>query len=221
MRRNVVLIGASGMAREAINVVRARDAVAGARTRVVILDDDPATWGRSMGCFRVSGGLDLLGAHPDHDVVVCVGKGTSRRWIVERLRRAGVGSDRFATLVHPSVVAPQDCLIGAGTILMAGVVLTADVVVGDHVVVMPNVTLTHGDEVGSFATLCAGVALGGDVHIASGAYLGMNASVRERVQVGRDAVLGMGSVLLRDLPAGEAWAGSPAHPIERRTEVPR
>jgi serine acetyltransferase len=34
--------------------------------------------------------------------------------------------------------------------------------------------------------------------------------VREHVTVGAGSVVGMGSVVLRDVPAGEVWAGNPA-----------
>lgn len=219
MTRRLVLIGASGLAREAMNVVHAWDSVSGSRTSMVVLDDDAGTWGSHVGQAEVLGGIDRLADLPDHEILVCVGRGASRRLIVERLRRTGAGRDRFATLVHPRVQVPDDSRVGNGSILMEGVVITADVSVGHHVVVMPHVTLTHGNVVESHATLCAGVTLGGDVRVESGAYVGMSASVRERVRIGRDAVLGMGSVLLVDLPDGERWAGAPARPLNHRMEV--
>lgn len=221
MTQGLVLVGASGLAREAMNLVRAWDAVSGNRTSMVVLDDDPATWERRIGEVEVEGGLSGLSDHPDHEILICVGRGDRRRGIVERIRRSGVGRDRFATLVHPRVQIPEDSSVGVGSIVMEGVVVTADVSLDDHTVVMPHVTLTHGDVVESHATLCAGVALGGDVHVGSGAYVGMNAGVRERVRIGRDAVLGMGSALLQDLPDGERWAGSPARPLDQRMEVTR
>lgn len=221
MTRGLVLIGASGLAREAMNVVHAWDSVSGTRTSMVVLDDDVSTWGARLGRAEVMGGIDRLADLLDHDIVVCVGRGASRRAIVQRIRRSGAGRDRFATLVHPRVQIPDDSRVGTGSILMEGVVITADVSIGDHVVVMPHVTLTHGNVVESNATLCAGVVLGGDVRVGSGAYVGMGASVRERVRIGRDAVLGMGSVLLRDLPDSERWAGTPARPLNHRMEVAR
>lgn len=202
----LLVVGASGLAQEAINVARAMDP--GVELRVV--DDDVARWGSNVGGVPVVGGVDAVTEYPDHRVVVCVGRGTLRRGLVERVRRLGVAHGRFATLVHPQVMVPEDCVVGAGSIVMAGVVMTAGVVVGDHVVVMPHVTLTHGNVIHDFVTLCAGVTLGGDVEVDSGAYLGMSASVRERVRVGRDATLGMGSVLLSDLPAEQRWVGAPA-----------
>ena len=202
----LVLVAAGGLARETIEAVRA-----GTPERsVVVLDDDEERQGTAIGGAEIVGGLTDIKTYDDRSVVVCAGRGAVRRQLVDRLAGLGVTSDRYATVVHPSVSVPPTCHVGAGSVLLAGVVLTADVTVGEHVVVMPHVTLTHDDVVEDYATLCAGVTLGGSVRVGEGAYLGMNASVRENLQVGAGGLLGMGSVLLRDLPALEAWAGCPA-----------
>jgi sugar O-acyltransferase (sialic acid O-acetyltransferase NeuD family) len=149
--------------------------------------------------------------------VICAGSGAARRRIADRLASGGIRSGRYATVVHPSAVVSDSCVIGPGSVLLAQVSMTADVTLGEHVVVMPQVVMTHDVVVSDFTTLCAGVALGGNVHVESGAYLGMNSSVRQGLRVGRDATLGMGSVLLRNLPAEQTWVGVPAKSVEARS----
>ena len=205
----LVLVGASGLAREAtaVAVLMRHDGP------VQVVDDDPATWGTLHGLAPVLGAVEVATELVDHEVVLTLGKGRIRRRVAARLDVLGMDPARYTSLVHPRIVLPGSCHLGTGCIAMDGVVMTADVEVGDHVVLMPQVTLTHGCVVEDFATLCAGVTLGGDVRVGETAYLGMNASVREGVTVGAGSVLGMGSVLLEDLPAGETWAGVPARPI--------
>jgi sugar O-acyltransferase (sialic acid O-acetyltransferase NeuD family) len=203
---SLVLVAASGLAREALATLRAT----GKPVDAVVLDDDPARHGTELSGVDVVGGLEDVKRYDTSEVLVCAGKGSTRRALVDRLSDLGVGPDRYATVVHPSVQVPDSCVIGAGSLVLAGVVLTADVRLGGHVVVMPHVTLTHDDMVEDFATLCAGVTLGGSVRVGTSAYVGMSASVRENVTVGAESLLGMGSVLLHDLPAGETWAGCPA-----------
>ncbi|MCU1480123.1 MAG: acetyltransferase [Subtercola sp.] len=203
---DLLLVGASGLAREALNVVRAS-----LEFRVIgILDDNEGRYGTTIDGVGVLGALSLVHEHPSASLVICVGRGTHRALIDERLRRIGVTDKRYARVIHSAVDVPRDCHVGAGSIVLAGVVLTSGVILGRHVVVMPNATLTHGNRVESFATLCAGVTLGGGVRVAEEAYLGMNSAVRERVRIGRRATLGMGAALLHDLPAGETWVGVPA-----------
>lgn len=201
--RDLLLLGASGLAREAAAADQAGHRVIG------VLDDDPGKRGTRVGGVEVLGGI-AHAAEYDADLLVCVGSGAGRRAIVARLAGLGVDPARYATLVDASVRIPDGCALGAGSILLAGVALTADVTIGRHVVVMPNTTLTHDVRLDDFATLTAGVSLAGNVRVGEAAYLGMNAAVRQGVVVGPGAVVGMGAAVLADVPPGETWAGVPA-----------
>ncbi|WP_213456062.1 acetyltransferase [Rhizomonospora bruguierae] len=204
MRRDLVIVGAGGFARETAAAVRATD-----RWNLLgFLDDDPALPG------TVRGGVPILGGTadvpPGAAVVVCVGNPRAFDVRTGLVRRLALPTDRYATIVHPAASVPAGCVLGPGTVLLAGAVLTADVAVGAHVAVMPQAVLTHDDVVGDFATVASGVRLGGGVRIGSGAYLGAGCLVRESVAVGEYAQVGMGAVVLRDVPPGQVWVGNPA-----------
>jgi sugar O-acyltransferase (sialic acid O-acetyltransferase NeuD family) len=211
----LLLIGASGLATEVAECARRLG-----REVVGCLDDDPYLAGHVLpGGVKVLGTTDSLQAFEaltdaeSSALLVCVGQGSLRRRVVERLRGDGVGAERFATLIDERTVVPPGTVIGAGTVLLAGVVITAPITIGAHVVVMPHVTLTHDDVVEDFVTLAAGVRLGGGVRVGPTAYLGMSSSVRQGLTVGEGATLGMGAVLLQDQPAGQTWVGVPARPL--------
>jgi len=209
--RDIVLVAASGLAREVLSVLEGHPDV----RPVAFLDDDPRLWGTQVGGVPVMGSLGEAELWLGARFVVCTGAGPARAAIVERLTAVGVASSDYATVVDPSVRIPSSVHLGLGSVVLSHVSFTADVRVGRHVVVMPGATLTHDDAVCDYATVCAGVALGGGVRVGRGAYLGMNASVRQDLTVGDGAVLGMGSVLLQNLPPEETWAGNPAHRLER------
>jgi sugar O-acyltransferase (sialic acid O-acetyltransferase NeuD family) len=205
-----MIVGAGGLTREVLELVHA----AAPAWRVAgILDDATGTHGTQLGGHPVLGGLDAVADWPDAQLVVCVGSPRdpgSRQRVVERL---AVPAERYATLVHPAAVLAPSTRIGAGTIVLAGAVATADVSIGAHVVLMPGVIMTHDDVLADYVTVAAGVRLAGGVHVQDGAYLGAGALVRENVVIGAGAVVGMGAVVLRDVPAGEVWAGMPARRI--------
>jgi sugar O-acyltransferase (sialic acid O-acetyltransferase NeuD family) len=210
----LVLVAASGLAREVIASIRdaGRDDVVG------ILDDDPALAGTSVAGVPVLGGADRA-ARCSEPLLLCAGQGRSRAALAARLGALGVGRERYATHVHPSAVVGDGSRLGSGTIVLAGSVLTCDVTVGSHVVLMPRVLLTHDDVVDDFATFAGGAALAGRVRVGTRAYLGTNSAVRQDLTVGADAVIGMGSVVLRDVPDGQTWAGNPATPLHRTEPV--
>lgn len=212
----LLLVGASNLAREATAVA----VMCGHPGPLQIVDDERAQWGTLHGLIPVLGSVELANELVDHDVVLAFERGRVRRRVAARLDMRGFDAGRYTSVIHPRIVLPGSCSIGAGCIALDGVVLTADVEVGDHVVLMPQVTLTHGCVVEDFATLAAGVSLGAGVRVGAGATLGMNSSVRDGVRIGNDATLGMGSVLLEDLPAGETWVGVPARPISQPAGLP-
>jgi sugar O-acyltransferase (sialic acid O-acetyltransferase NeuD family) len=201
--REVLLLGASGLAREAASALPPEYRAVG------ILDDNTDLLGQRMAALKVLGGIDDAAEH-GAQLLVCVGSGAGRRRIVDRLSRLGVGHDRYATLIGASVRIPQSCNVGSGSILLGSIVLTDNVTIGRHVVVMPNVTLTHDTVIGDFATVTAGVSLAGAVVLEDECYVGMNATIRQNVRVGQGAMVGMGAAVVSDVPAGETWAGVPA-----------
>jgi sugar O-acyltransferase (sialic acid O-acetyltransferase NeuD family) len=213
---DLLLIGASGLAREVASAVPH-----GAWRVIGLLDDDSALHGANVGGLDVLGGIESA-AGRDESLLVCVGDGSVRREIVDRLADLGVGDDRFATFVDETVRIPATVSVGVGSILLAGSVLTADLVLGRHVVLMPGVVLTHDDRVGDYVTIAAGVVVGGFVALGAESYLGMNASVRQRTTIGAGAVVGMGAAVLTDIPDGETWAGVPARRLQTtRREGPQ
>ncbi|VXA99627.1 Sugar O-acyltransferase, sialic acid O-acetyltransferase NeuD family [Arthrobacter sp. 9AX] len=209
----LILIAASGLAREVLAMVRA----SGQYDVVGLLDDDKEMAGVTVDGAPVLGTIDDAGKYTHALILVCIGSGRSREAVVERLTGMGLNEARYATAIDPSVHYPEGCRIGRGSILLRNVTMTASVTLGSHVVAMPSVTFTHDDDVADFATFAAGVSLGGGVRIGRAAYLGMNASVRERTSVGAYATVGMGAAVLSNVPDGETWVGVPAHEIERES----
>lgn len=211
--RDLLIAGAGGLARETASAVAAVNAVDPRWALRGFLDDDPALHGTTVSGAPVLGALPTVHDHPDAAVVVCIAnpRNPGVRGLVTR--RLGLPADRYATIVHPSASVGAGCTVGPGSVLLAQTVLTADVTVGAHVAVMPQVVLTHDDMVEDFVTIASGVRVSGGVTVGEAAYLGTGALIRESLQIGARSIVGMGSVLLRDVPAGEVWAGNPARLI--------
>lgn len=55
----------------------------------------------------------------------------------------------------------------------------------------------------------------GKVVIGKRVFIGMNTLIVNAVNIGDDAVIGAGSIVNRDIPAGEIWAGNPAKFIKK------
>lgn len=202
----LILIGATGLARDVIAVVRGT----GEFDLLGILDDDDGLAGSMLDGAHVLGEIAEVGKYPHVQLTVCLESGSLRAEAVARLAALGAGPNRFATVIHPSVVIPHGCSVGEGSILLANVVMTAAVTLGRHVVALPRTTFTYGDVAEDFTTFGAAAVLGESVVVGRAACLGMRSSVRDRCRIGSRAVVGDGAAVVADVPDGEVVGGVPA-----------
>ena len=209
----LLLIGAGGLAREALATIAAVNEVRPRWTVLGLLDDAPEKHGTLVDGAEVLGPVDLVHEHPDAQVLICTASPARRDSRVRIARRLGFDDERYATLVHPRASIAAGVELGVGTMVFACAVITAPQRVGRFVLAMPHVLLTHDDAVSDGVTLAGRAALAGAVRVGESAYIGSGALVREGLTIGAGALVGMGSVVLRDVPAGETWAGVPAREL--------
>lgn len=56
----------------------------------------------------------------------------------------------------------------------------------------------------------------GKIHIGRRVFIGVNTVVANSVTIGEGALIGAGSIVTKDIPAKQIWAGNPAHFIRER-----
>lgn len=56
----------------------------------------------------------------------------------------------------------------------------------------------------------------GKVHIGKNVFIGLNTIITNAVTIGDRAVIGAGSIVTKNIPEGEVWAGNPARFIRNR-----
>lgn len=56
----------------------------------------------------------------------------------------------------------------------------------------------------------------GEVHIEEDAFVGCNVTICNSVTIGKGSIVGAGSVVTKDIPPYQCWAGNPAHYIKDR-----
>lgn len=105
----------------------------------------------------------------------------------------------------------KDCLIGPLTL---DAIHPEDVIIGDGCTVTKGVVLlTHFYDT---SILNEHAYTRGILRIGNRCYIGMNAIFTKPVNVGDGAVIGAGSVVTKDIPPYEVWAGVPARFICKR-----
>jgi len=56
----------------------------------------------------------------------------------------------------------------------------------------------------------------GSVHIKRGAFIGARTIITKPCTIGNNSIIGAGSVITKDVPDNEIWAGNPARFIKKR-----
>lgn len=87
--------------------------------------------------------------------------------------------------------------------------------IGARTFLNARVHIGHDAQIGADCEFGAGVVICGHVRVGDGVRIGGNSWVRPRITVGAGARIGGGSVVVKDVPAGEVWAGNPARPLTR------
>lgn len=108
---------------------------------------------------------------------------------------------------------PAEAEVGDGVVLehyAMGVVLHPQVKIGDRCRIYHHVTLASESCIGSehFVIL--------EDEVTIGAHSIVVARSNSTLRIGKSAIVGAGSVVTKDIPSGEVWAGNPARFLRRR-----
>lgn len=124
----------------------------------------------------------------------------------------------------------QFCVIFAGAKIGDNCNICANVLIENEVTVGNNVTVKSGVQLWDGVTLEDNVFVGPNVTftndlfprsknpdwelsktvVKKGASIGANSTILCGITIGENAMIGAGSVVTKDVPAGELWVGNPA-----------
>lgn len=142
--------------------------------------------------------------HPLSDVQSRnIGEGTRIWQFCVVLPGARIGAD---CNICSNVLIENDVVIGDRVTVKCGVQVWDGLRIGDDVFIGPNVTFTN-DPFPRSRQMPEKFA---ETVVRNGASIGANATILPGVTIGEKAMVGAGSVVTRDVPAGELWFGSPA-----------
>lgn len=137
-----------------------------------------------------------------------IGKGTRIWQFCVVLGGASIGDD---CNINSHCFVENDVRVGDRVTVKCGVQLWDGLRVADDVFIGPNVTFTND----LFPRSKVYPSRFEQTTICKGASIGANATILCGITIGEGAMIGAGSVVTRDVPAGEVWYGNPAR--RRRT----
>lgn len=218
MSRRIVVVGASGFGREALDVIAAVNArsLEPVFDVVGVLDDLPSAENLARlerRSVRYLGPLEpWLEAIAGVDVpqgpayVVGIGSPGIRARLAARFEAAGL---RAVSLVHPTAVIGTNVGLGEGVVICAGAILSTEVVLGVHCHVNPGAVIGHDTVLGDFVSVNPSATISGAVHISDRTLVGAGSVVLQGLSVGADVTIGAAACVTRHVPNGVVVKGVP------------
>lgn len=102
----------------------------------------------------------------------------------------------------------EDVYIGNGTHVAPGTL--GYTTIGDGCRIGHNCNIGHDARIGRDTLVIAHAKIAGWARVGGRCKIYMGAMIKNGVTIGDGATVGMGAVVIRDVPAGETWAGNPA-----------
>lgn len=87
--------------------------------------------------------------------------------------------------------------------------------IGDGTKIDNLVQVAHNVQIGKGVLIVGQTGIAGSAEIGDGAVLGAQVGIAEHVKIGAGARIAATSGVMRDIPAGEDWAGTPARPARQ------
>ena len=103
--------------------------------------------------------------------------------------------------------------VGANTCIDRG--SWDDTVIGENSKLDNLVQIAHSVTIGRNCMLAAHTGISGSSTVGDGAVFGGRAGIADHIDIGAGARVAAAAGVMKDIPAGETWAGTPARPIRR------
>jgi UDP-perosamine 4-acetyltransferase len=206
VRETVVVLGAGGHAKVALDILSEMDHVEVAGFTSPDGKPDELFGYRCLGTDEV---LEELLRSGIRCAFVAVGDNRRRDTCLRALEARGF---RLVNAISPGAIVSRRAQLGEGVAIMPGAVVNAGARIGDGAIVNTNATVDHDCLIGRCAHIGPGASLAGCVRVGTGAFLGVGSTVVPNTEIGDWSVIGAGAAVVRSIPAGVVAVGVPAVP---------
>lgn len=216
MRRPLIILGTSGLAREMAMLAEQIDTARQRWELMGFIGERMEDAGKQLAGVPILGDDQwLLDQDFAADLVIGIGYPKVRAKVLRRYLAQG---DRFQypNLIHPSAVFDgRRVALGRGNVITAGCIFTCEISVGDFNLFNWNTTVGHDASIGSYNVMNPSVNVSGWVRLGDRILVGTGCQILENIQVQSDSVLGAGAVVRAAVASGQTVVGVPGKPLQR------
>lgn len=192
--QDIIIVGAGGMGREVLAVVKNINTLIPTWNFLGFVDDGK-TAGDIVNNTKVLGGLDYINTLSSKTaVVIAISLPKVRKQLKEKITNSNVF---FPTIIHPSVIISDAEFvgIGEGCLLLINTVFTTNITIGDFVIVNAGAIINHDAQIDSFSTIMPGVNISTGAKVGMGCYIGTGSKISKPVGISAWESLPAGTII--------------------------
>lgn len=212
MIQKIAIVGAGGAAREIAWLIREINEAEPTFEFLGYIVSDLSRPGDHDSCEHVLGDYSWIEQNGGRIDALAIGIGTPafRKKVAIELE-ARFPALKWPALIHPAVRFDfPSCRISKGVILCIGVFGSVNLIFEPFSMVNGACTIGHESRIGPYSVLNPAVNISGGVELGEAVLVGTGAQIPQYIRIGDNAAVGAGSVVIKDVPAGEAVFGVPA-----------
>ena len=139
-----------------------------------------------------------------------------KRGVWDKFVSLNVPDDKFASVIHPTSIIPQDGSCKVGCVIMAPLSqLSPGAEIKDNCILYGNSFIGHDSTLERYVVVANNASIQARVHIGRGVHVGSNSTILSGLKIGEFSLIGAGSVVTKDVPPDTIVAGVPAKPLNK------
>jgi len=189
--------------------------------KIVAVLNDSIPVGKTEGRFvkyEISGTSKDLNKYlvGDRKLVLTMMTMKNKRGIWEKFVKLGVPDYKFAKIIDPTAIIPQDGSCRVGNVIMAPLSqLSPGAEVKDNCILYGNSFIGHDSTLERYVVVANNASIQARVYIERGVHVGSNSTILSGLKIGEFSLIGAGSVVTKDVPPNTIVAGVPAKPLKK------
>lgn len=216
-KKNIVIIGASGFAKEVLWLLEENNKITNEWHILGFIDPSYFSNPNPIKGYNIIGDDRWLLEYENEIYVVCaVGSSALRKKIIQKF----VHKDNiiFPNIISSGAILSDSVRMGKGCIICSNSVLTVDISLGNFVTINLDCTIGHDAVLNDFVTVYPSVNISGNVIINSRTEIGTGSQIIQGLTIGERTMIAAGSTVFKNIPSNCTALGNPAKVIMQKQE---